>query len=147
MVELSYYDDWYKTAPFIHKSIGVSLFFLTIFRLVWRKINTTPDKLTTHTAFEKKSADIAHIALYAVIFCVMLSGYLISTADGRAVDVFNIFQVPAIIHGIDNQEDIAGIVHLSLAISLISIALLHAVAAIKHHFIDKDATLIRMLNQ
>jgi cytochrome b561 len=74
----------------------------------------------------------------------MFSGYLISTADGRAVDVFDWFSIPATIHGYDNQEDIAGLVHLVLAISLISLVTLHAAAALKHHFIDRDRTLLRM---
>lgn len=145
MVELSYYDDWYKTGPFIHKSIGVTLFFITVARIVWRSINQLPEELETHRELEKKAARIAHITLYIVIFSVMFSGYLISTADGRSVEVFNLFHIPAIIHGIEKQEDIAGVIHFALAIALISIALLHALAAIKHHVIDKDRTLKRML--
>ncbi len=147
MVELSYYDDWYKTAPYIHKSIGVCLFILTILRLSWRQYNITPEKLKSHSSFEQKAAHKIHIALYLIIFSVMLSGYLISTADGRAVEVFKLFQVPAVIHGIEKQEDIAGIIHLYLAILLISVALFHAAAAIKHHYIDQDQTLKRMIGR
>jgi cytochrome b561 len=147
MVELTYYDDWYKTAPFIHKSIGISLFLLSLARLGWRSFNVTPKKIDTHNNFEKKASSYAHALLYIILFCVMLSGYLISTADGRAIEVFNLFQVPAVIQGIKKQEDIAGVVHLTLAIILMSIALVHAGAAIKHHYIDKDRTLKRMFGR
>jgi cytochrome b561 len=75
----------------------------------------------------------------------MVSGYLISTADGRGVSVFGWFTVPATLHGIDGQEDVAGVVHLTLASTLVAVALLHAGAAFKHHFIDRDRTLKRML--
>ena len=144
MVELTYYDDWYKQAPFIHKSIGVSLFFLTLLRLLWRKLNSVPENLSTHSAVERSAAKFVHIALYVLLFSIMLSGYLISTADGRAIDVFNLLSIPATLYDIDKQEDIAGVIHLVLAIALISLVTVHAGAAIKHHFIDKDRTLKRM---
>ena len=75
----------------------------------------------------------------------MITGYLISTADGRALEVFNWFSIPATISGIEHQEDIAGDIHEILAFSLIAIVVLHAAGAIKHHVIDKDNTLKRML--
>lgn len=147
MVELTYYDQWYKQAPYVHKSTGVLLFLLTIFRLVWRSTLGTPGEIPSHTDFEKASAKITHIIIYLLLFSIMTSGYLISTADGRAVKVFDWFEVPATIHGIDKQEDIAGLVHLILAVSLICLVLLHAAAAIKHHVRDKDITLRRMLGK
>ncbi|MDH5472805.1 MAG: cytochrome b [Gammaproteobacteria bacterium] len=145
MVDLNYYHQWYKTAPDLHKSAGISLFAFTLLRLIWRFTHLTPSPLASHSAFEVSVARFTHRLLYLLLFGLMLSGYLISTADGRALDVFKLFEIPAIIHGIDKQEDIAGTVHLILAIMLISIALLHASAALKHHFIDKDRTLKRML--
>jgi cytochrome b561 len=75
----------------------------------------------------------------------MLSGYLISTADGRAVEVFGWFSIPATLSGLENQEDIAGEIHEWLAFTLIGLVMLHALAATKHHFINRDATLKRML--
>ena len=75
---------------------------------------------------------------------IMLSGYLISTADGRAIEVFSWFEVPATLSDIDGQEDIAGDIHEILAWTLIVLVALHALAALKHHFIDKDTTLKRM---
>ena len=76
---------------------------------------------------------------------MMISGYLISTADGRAIEIFKLFELPAIIHGIAHPEDIAGDIHLTLAIILIGLVLLPSGIAIKHHLIDKDKTLKRML--
>ena len=145
MVELTYYDDWYKQAPFIHKSIGILLFLLTAFRLIWRTNNTTPTSLATHKDWEKRLAHITHVLLYALLFCLMISGYLISTADGRSVSVFGWFEIPAFIYGIEHQEDIAGEIHFYIAVILVSLASMHAAAALKHHFIDKDKTLKHML--
>ena len=147
MVELTYHDDWYRTAPFIHKSIGILFFLLTMFRLAWRWQSITPNELSSHTTFEHKVAHITHVLIYVLLFSIMMSGYLISTADGRGVDVFGLFEIPATVYGLDKQEDIAGVIHLILAISLISIVVLHAMAALKHHIIDRDRTLIRMLGK
>jgi cytochrome b561 len=83
--------------------------------------------------------------MYVLVFAIMLSGYLISTADGRAIEVFGWFAVPATLQGIDGQEDVAGDVHFYLAVTLMVIVGGHALAALKHHFIDRDPTLRRML--
>ena len=147
MTSLSYYDPWYKQGPNIHKAIGVLLFVALLMRMIWRWFDHTPAPLSSHTALERKGAHAAHLALYVGLLAVMVSGYLISTADGRAVDVFGLFEVPATVSGLKNQEDIAGLVHFWLAIGLIGVAVLHAGAALKHHVLDKDATLLRMLGR
>ena len=144
MVELEYYHPWYREAQNLHKSIGILLFGLTMVRLVWRRSNCSPVVLASYKSIERKIATVVHYSLYVFLISVMFSGYLISTADGRAVVVFNGLQIPAVYYGIAKLEDIAGIVHLWLAISLISLAVLHAMAAIKHHLFDHDPTLKRM---
>ena len=147
MVDLTLYDRWYNAAPDIHKSIGITLLIVTLARLGWRLSSVTPEPLENHTAFEKKAARLVHVLIYVLLFSIMLSGYLISTADGHPIDVFGLFEVPATLHGIDNQEDIAGDVHLVLAIMLMSLAAVHALAAVKHHVIDRDRTMLRMLGK
>ncbi len=108
-------------------------------------IDGRPRELAEHLEWERLVAKIVHSMLYLLLFAVMISGYLISTADGRAIPVFDWFALPATLHGIEGQEDMAGEIHLFLAWSLIGLALLHAGAALKHHFIDRDRTLKRML--
>jgi len=143
MVELTYYDDWYRTAPDLHKATGILLFIAVAARLVWRWLNPSPRPLGR--PWERRLAHGVHLLLYVLMFATMIAGYLISTADGRAIEVFGLFAVPATLRDLPNQEDIAGEVHLWLAWSLIVIAALHALAALKHRFVDRDATLERML--
>ena len=145
MVDLSYYSSWYQTAPNIHKSVGVLLFFTMLFRLFWRVINPNTASPANHKNWEKTGAKLGHFLLYVVLFSLMISGYLISTADGRAISVFSWFDVPASITHIQQQEEIAGDIHEVLAWSLMVLVAGHALAALKHHFIDKDSTLVRML--
>lgn len=144
MVELGYYDALYHKAPDLHKSIGISLLVLTLVRLLWRQFNRRPFPLETHNRIKQILAVSMHNLLYLVLMLLMLSGYLIATADGHSITVFNAVQMPALILAIEYQEDVAGVVHFWLAISLISMVVLHAIATMKHHFIDRDLTLKRM---
>jgi cytochrome b561 len=145
MVELDYYHRWYQRAPDLHKSIGITLFGIMLLRLLWRYANPRPAPLASLANWEKRLAGWLHVLFYPLLFVLMLSGYLISTADGRAISVFGQFSVPATLTGIPNQEDIAGDIHQILGYILIGLVALHALAALKHHFLDRDGTLKRML--
>lgn len=147
MVGLDYYSAWYRRAPELHKGIGILLFVTMLLRLGWRLLSPPPAAPASHTALTRRASTLAHGLLYLGLFALMLSGYLISTADGRAIEVFGWFAVPATLSGLPNQEDVAGVVHRWLAWGLLGLAVLHALAALKHHFIDRDATLVRMFGQ
>jgi cytochrome b561 len=147
IVDLTYYDPEYRTIPHIHKSIGLILVAIFGARLLWRMLNTTPSAIPSHSSMVRIGAHAAHMALYLLLAVVLFSGYLISTADGRGIEVFNWFTVPAIQELIENQEDVAGEIHFYSATTLVVLAALHALAAIKHHIFDKDQTLNRMLGR
>jgi len=147
MTGLDYYDGWYKQGPWWHKSIGILLFFTVLFRLFWRMFTPPPVALPNHKSWEIRLAHMAHLFLYLLLLAIMVSGYLISTADNRSVEVFGWFSIPATFTSIPNQEDVAGLIHLILASSIIGLALLHAAAALKHHFIDRDRTLERIFGK
>ena len=147
MTGLTYYDPWYKQGPFIHKSIGFLLGVILIARLLWRHLDPAPHKLNTHARYEQQLADCTHKLLYVLLVLILVSGYFISTADGRAISVFNWFEIPATLHGLENQEEIAGKVHWYLACSLMGLVALHVLGALKHQLVDKDGTLTRMLGR
>ncbi len=147
MTGLTYYDAWYRLGPWWHKGVGVALFAVMGLRLVWRLSSGHPRPLPTHRAWERAGARAVHAAIYVLLFAIMLSGYLISTADGRPLSVFDWFAIPATVSGIEHQEDIAGRVHLVLASTLIGLVALHVLAVLKHRFVDKDRTLARMLGR
>jgi len=147
MVELGYYDDWYRKAPELHKSVGVILIFVMLVRVFTKWFQVTPKAIPSITASQEKAAHIVHVLLYLLVFVILISGYLISTADGRGIEVFNLFELPSIGMLFDNQEDIAGAVHKYVAYAGMGLVVLHALAALKHHFVDKDKTLLRMLGK
>ncbi|WP_323845434.1 cytochrome b [Microbulbifer magnicolonia] len=145
MRQLSYYDPWYRQGPELHKGIGILLLGLLLFRLLWKLANPSPAAAANTPRWQALAARAAHGVIYLLLLAIMCSGYLISTADGRPIDVFGWFSVPATIQGFANQEDIAGEIHEILAWTLMALVALHALAALKHHFFDRDATLRRML--
>lgn len=147
MRELDYYDTWYHRAPEIHKSIGILLLIALILRVVWRFVSPPPPAPANHGRMTRVGSKLGHLALYALLFAVMIAGYLISTAEGKPISVFGWFDVPATLSGLPDQADVAGAIHLYLAWALVVLAVLHALAALKHHFIDRDATLTRMLGR
>nr|WP_286946731.1 cytochrome b [Pseudomonas sp. UBA6718] len=147
MVGLDYYSAWYRTAPDLHKSIGLVLFAVMLGRLLWRFVSPPPAAPANHGRATRLASRAGHAFLYLALFVLMLSGYLISTADGRGIAVFGLFEVPATLTSIPDQADVAGAVHEYLAWALVIFAGLHALAALKHHFIDRDATLVRMFGR
>jgi cytochrome b561 len=144
MVDLTYYDVWYKGSLSLHKSLGMLLFAVFIFRVFWRVTNTKPQPLAGKR-WEQASAHWMHRGLYLMMLLLMVSGYLISTADSHGIVVFDLFTTPALPWAIENQEDIAGEIHEYLAWLLIAMTAVHALAALKHHFINKDGGLTRIL--
>ncbi|MFC3608322.1 cytochrome b [Stutzerimonas tarimensis] len=146
MVGLNYYSDWYQTAPHWHKSVGMLLFALMLLRLLWRLLSTGPAPLPAPPGIRLLTRAV-HGGLYLGLFALMISGYLISTANGRPVSVFGWFEVPALVSGLPGQADLAGSIHEILAWALLLLVGLHALAALKHHFIDRDPTLVRMLGR
>lgn len=144
MVDLTYYSSWYKTAPYWHKSVGIILSMLLIFRMFWRFKAGKPSPLQSYSEITIKMATAAHVLLYLMLLAIVVTGYLISTADGRSIDVFSWFAVPGVGELFNSQADIAGALHKWFAYVLMALVVLHALGAIKHHVIDKDTTLKRM---
>jgi len=147
MVDLGYYHSWRKAGPELHQSIGLTLLMIMVIRLVWRFIQISPQPLTSYKRYEIQAAKIVHALLYLLIFLIMISGYLFSTAEGEGIVYFNQFIIPGLGAIMENQEDLMGYFHQYAAYLLIFVVVLHAIAALKHHFIDKDATLLRMFGK
>ncbi len=144
MTGLGYYDSWYNLAPWWHRSIGMLVLFATLLRLVWRLVNPAPRALGHR--LEWLAAHLGHIGLYVLMLVVLVSGYLISTADGHGIGVFDLFEVPALVSDLPNQATLAGEIHWYSALALVLLAAGHALAALKHHLVDRNDVLKRMID-
>ena len=145
MRTLDYYHPWYQQAPNLHKSFGIMLVLIMLIRMVWRFFTRKPEHMTSHKAWELKLAHIIHWILYLGILLILITGYLIATSENRPIEVFELFNVPAVMAAFEEQEDIAGFIHEWAAYILMAFVGFHILGALKHHFIDKDKTLKRML--
>lgn len=147
MTGLDYYDSLYNTLPWWHKSVGLSLFILLLLRFTWSKINPKPRSLKTHKKWENFLAKMIHQLTYVLILFICISGYFISTAAGKEIEFFTLFEVPAMFPKIkEDNAELIGDAHETMAFILAALVVLHVLAALKHHFIDKDQTLKRMIS-
>ncbi len=144
MTSLDYYHPWYHAAPWWHKSFGLLTLMLLGIRFSWMLIQRKPLPLKNHAAWEILAARLTHALLYLLLLLVCISGYLIATLKGQGIEFFGWLEIPAVIESLEDQEDWTGRVHLWTAATLVILSLLHALAGLKHHFWDKDATLKRM---
>jgi cytochrome b561 len=142
MVGLDYYSAYYHSAPDLHRSVGILLLIMLALRIVWRLMNIKPDDAEL-TPLERRASRIVHLGFYPLLLALMLSGYFISTPEGRAIDVFGLFSVPSLIQQ-KGLADTAGFVHRWVAYAVMAVAAVHAIAALKHHFNGGSRILTRM---
>lgn len=147
MVELDYYDTWYHQAPDLHKSLGLLVAFLWLLRLLWRCFDRQPEPEPNYKPWEHRLALIMHRLFYVLIVLMIVAGYMISTAEEVGVSFFGWFEIPAVLTAFEQQADVAGWIHWALAWLIIVAAALHSAAALKHHFVDGDRTLLKMLGR
>lgn len=144
MVDLTYYDDWYHKGPELHVSIGLLVLLIMLVRIVWRIVNPTPIDLPAKPV-QQKTAKLVKLALYLFIFVVIISGYLMTTAEGQAASMFNVLKFPVITQLSSANVDLAGEIHEYFAWAIIALVVLHALGALFHHFVMRDRTLVRIV--
>jgi len=128
-----------------HKSIGMTVLMLAVIRVVWRFTNRPPDLPPDMTRIERLLARATHIAFYVLLFAMPLTGWMMSSAKNYSVSWFGLFTWPNLIG--QNEASFAFLksTHDYLSDVLLAIAILHILAALKHHFWNRDDVLIRML--
>ncbi|HWV14205.1 MAG TPA: cytochrome b [Cellvibrio sp.] len=146
MTSLDYYSPWYHKAPELHISLGIGLLLLTLLRIIWRACNKTPAPLPSIGKSTLLAANLIKVVLYLFIFTIVGSGYLITTAEGQAASFFNLFGIPATLELSADNVDRIGELHKYCAWGVIIVASLHGLAALFHHFVKHDRTLVRMLS-
>ena len=127
-----------------HKSIGFTVFLLTGARLGWRGIRPPPPPVAM-PAWQRRAAAMSHAALYVLMFAIPLSGWLYSSATGVQVVYLGLVPLPNLVPRDRALGDLLRAVHLGLNSLLVLLVCVHVAAALKHHFGDRDASLLRML--
>jgi cytochrome b561 len=127
-----------------HKSFGITILGLAVIRLAWRWIDRPPP-LPPMPRWQQLAAKLNHWALYTLLFAMPLSGWMMSSASNYPVSWFGLAQLPDLVAPDRSLKEQLEEVHELLATILISLALLHVAAALKHQFLDRDGLLFRML--
>jgi cytochrome b561 len=128
-----------------HKWVGVTVFLLSAVRLLWRLSHPAPSLAVSMPHWQRKAANASHILLYVLFFAAPLSGWLFSSAAGFPTVYLGLVQIPDLVSKNRELADALKVVHRVATGSLGSLALIHAAAAVKHHVIDRDDVLARML--
>lgn len=145
MVGLSYYDPWYNDSLALHKAFGIVVLALALAKFGWRLADPKPALATDLKPHERAGATVMHWLLNSLIVLVPATGYVISTSEGAGIDMFGLFELPAVLGTSEGLRDLAIDLHFYLAYGGIALAAGHAGMALKHHFIDRGPTLRRML--
>jgi len=127
----------------IHTALGLTVLVLTLFRLGWRLTHAVPP-LPPGPAWQRGLARVTHLAFYLLLVLVPVSGWLMTSAEGEALSWFGLFDVPRLPVG-KAQAEAFEEVHELQGNVLLALAGLHVLAALKHHFMDRDQVLRRML--
>ncbi|HMD75360.1 MAG TPA: cytochrome b [Steroidobacteraceae bacterium] len=128
-----------------HKSFGMTILMLAVLRLGWRSNHAPPPLPGAMSSVERRLARATHAAFYVLLFALPISGWLMSSAKKYSVSWFGLFTWPDLIGKSETAFDVLRTTHHGLGLVLFSIAVLHILAAFKHHFWDKDDVLLRML--
>lgn len=127
-----------------HKWVGVTILGLAVVRLLWR-VTHRPPELLPMPAWQRISAHALHWLLYLLMFLQPLSGWLYSNAVGYPIVYLGVIPLPTLVAKnkalAETFEHLHGLFGFLLLLALV----LHAAAALKHHFFDRDDTLRRML--
>lgn len=131
----------------VHRWIGITIFGLAALRLWWRLGHPVPPLPAMLPVWQRRAAKISHALLYALIVLIPTSGFLMSSAAGAQVVYLGLIPLPmplakdkALAHQLLE-------VHETLTTILLILVGIHVLAALKHHFVDRDPVLRRMTGQ
>ncbi len=128
-----------------HKWAGVTAFLLVWFRLLWRVTHRPPALPASMSPVMQFAAHAGHCLLYVLMLVIPLSGWLMSSAKGFQTVWFGVLPIPDLLDKNKEIGDLLQTVHMSLNLLFVTVIAGHIGAALKHHFIDRDDILTRML--
>ena len=128
-----------------HKWIGVTIFLLVLFRIAWRLAHRPPLPPASMPAWQHSAASIAHFFLYALTLAIPVSGWLMSSASGFQVVYLGVIPIPDLLAKSKDAAQQLKQLHEALNWLMVLVVAMHIAAALKHHVIDRDDVLRRML--
>lgn len=128
-----------------HKQLGVFAFLLAALRLAWRTAQPLPALAESLPAWQQFAARFVHLCLYALMFALPVTGWLMSSAAGFPISLLGGPTVPDLVPVSDLLFREFALAHRWLAYALLAAVAGHAGAAVRHQFVRRDGTLDKML--
>lgn len=138
-------DDSRETLLFLHRSVGVLILLLMVFRIVWRMTHPPPPLPLGFPRLEAAAAHADHALLYVLFLVMPLSGLLNAAAAGHPVSFFGLFVIPPLIPENPLLAKVAITVHLAGQFIIYALVAIHVAAALTHRFVRRNRILDRML--
>lgn len=129
-----------------HSMLGLLVLVLGLLRLVWRLVEGLPEPVAAGAGWQEQLGKAIHLFLLVAVIVMPLSGIVTMLGHGRTVDVLGLFTIGPMAAS-HTLAEAGEIVHALLSKLMIVTIGLHAAAALKHHYLDRDATLARMLGR
>lgn len=129
----------------LHKATGICILLLAVLRLCWRAMNVTPALPASMPSYQKFGAHAVHWLLYGMMFFLPITGWMMSSAAGFPVSVYGLFTMPMVIAPDKPLQHMFHDLHEIGVYCFLVIAAAHILAALVHHFYNKDNILKRML--
>jgi cytochrome b561 len=134
-----------EQAYFYHKSLGITILLLVIFRMFWRYMNHEPNMPNTMGGFQIFAARLVHLLLYVGMIVMPLAGWVMSNAAGYPVSLWGYYTLPNIVGKSKELAELANKVHELGGWTMIGAISIHFLAALFHQFVQKDHLMVRML--
>ncbi|WP_026606197.1 cytochrome b [Methylocapsa acidiphila] len=129
----------------LHKALGVTIFAIAAFRILWRAVSNAPPLTGRVAAWEAALAKITHLFLYLVLIAMPVTGFIMSQAGGHPISFFYLFDLPTIIPENKNVGELAEEAHLWLQWVLYALVAFHVLGVTWHVYVRRDGALHRML--
>ena len=145
MVRLSDEDVLYWRLLDLHEAVGLSLFILFPLKLVWMVVSPNPKFLTTLATWELGAAIVVRWLFIIAILVIPLSGFLFVATNGEAVRLYDLITIPDIGDASKHTRDWLSDIHYYGSYGCAALIAIHILAALKHHVVDGNTTLRRMM--
>lgn len=135
-----------RTGLFVHISAGLAILAVLAARVPWRLVDPPPPpEPTMFGVWGDRASRLAHYTLYALLVAAPIAGIVLQFARGQALPLFGLAELPSPWAADRPFARSVKEVHELLANALLIVAALHAAAALFHHWVFRDRTLVRML--